>query len=80
MFIFGGIFEVTKELNDVQSFSLKTREWTTIYEDEQSPQRLVRRNTILNQGAAIKAALGEDSSVSKIVRDQSPGPGEGDRT
>jgi|LauGreDrversion4_2_1035121.scaffolds.fasta_scaffold416401_1 hypothetical protein len=80
MFIFGGIFEVTKELNDVQAFSLKTREWTTIYEDEQSPQRLVRRNTILNQGAAIKAALGEDSSFSKIARDQSPGPGEGDRT
>ena len=51
MFIFGGIFEVTKELNDVQAFSLKTKEWTSIYEDEQSPQKLVRRNTILNQGA-----------------------------
>jgi len=48
MFIFGGIFEVTKELNDVQAFSLKTKEWTSIYEDEQSPQKLVRRNTILN--------------------------------
>jgi len=43
MFVFGGIFEVTKELNDVQAFNLKTKEWISIYEDSQSPAKLVRR-------------------------------------
>lgn len=33
MLIFGGIFEVTKELNDLQSFDFTTRKWQAIFEE-----------------------------------------------
>lgn len=46
--VFGGILEVTKELNDVQVFVIKEQKWIQIYEDFFSPSKQVRRNTLLN--------------------------------
>ncbi len=33
MMVFGGIYEVTKELNDLQAFEFKTRRWVPIFEE-----------------------------------------------
>lgn len=37
--VFGGIFEVTKELNDCVVFSLKQQEWICIHQEHQSPRK-----------------------------------------
>jgi len=39
MIIFGGIFEVTKELNDVHIFNMKTSKWVCLQEETNSPIR-----------------------------------------
>jgi hypothetical protein len=40
MMIFGGIYEVTKELDDLMVFDLKTWKWYTIFEEaSHSPNR-----------------------------------------
>ena len=40
MLVFGGIFEVTKELNDLQIFDFTTKRWSTLYEElSYSPQK-----------------------------------------
>ena len=40
MMIFGGIFEVTKELDDLLLFDLKTCKWYTLFEEAtHSPHR-----------------------------------------
>lgn len=39
LIIFGGIYEVTKELNDCAVFSLKKNEWICINEETCSPRK-----------------------------------------
>ena len=39
MVIFGGIFEITKELNDFHLFDFKKQKWITIFEESLSPKR-----------------------------------------
>lgn len=40
MIIFGGIYEVTKELDDMMIFDIKQRKWHTIFEEVlHSPNR-----------------------------------------
>jgi hypothetical protein len=45
MVIFGGIFEVTKELDDMHAFNLKTNRWTAWFEEysgsSHSPSKLL---------------------------------------
>lgn len=36
--IFGGIYEVTKELNDLYAYSIQKNQWITIQEPSQSPR------------------------------------------
>lgn len=45
--IFGGIFEVTRELNDVYAFSLAQKRWIVLSQDSGSP---VKRKTITKDG------------------------------
>jgi hypothetical protein len=33
MLIFGGIFDVTKELNDLMAFDFSKRQWVTLFEE-----------------------------------------------
>lgn len=42
MVIFGGLFEITKELNDMHVFDLGKERWVKVYEDEEnvSPIRM----------------------------------------
>lgn len=37
MFLFGGIFEITKELNDVWAFNLNSKKWILIFDEPNSP-------------------------------------------
>jgi len=39
MVIFGGIYEITKELNDLHLFDFKMQRWVTLFEEANSPKR-----------------------------------------
>lgn len=39
MVIFGGIYEITKELNDLHLFDFRKNKWITIFEEAHSPKR-----------------------------------------
>jgi hypothetical protein len=45
--IFGGIFEVTRELNDVYAYSLAQKRWIVLSQDSGSP---VKRKTVTKDG------------------------------
>jgi len=40
MLLFGGIYEITKELNDLHMFDLANRRWIMIFEESNSPKRM----------------------------------------
>jgi len=42
MVIFGGIYEVTKELNDMHIFHMKTEKWACLFEEYNSPKKMQR--------------------------------------
>ena len=37
MVVFGGIYEITKELNDLHMFDFAKRKWVTVFEESNSP-------------------------------------------
>lgn len=39
MIIYGGIFEITKELNDMHIFDIQKREWICLFEEINSPAK-----------------------------------------
>ena len=39
LLIFGGIYEITKELNDLHMFDITKKKWITIFEESLSPNR-----------------------------------------
>jgi hypothetical protein len=39
MIIFGGIYEITKELNDLYLYDFKKNKWITVCEEAHSPMR-----------------------------------------
>lgn len=53
--IFGGIFEVTRELNDVYGFSLSQKRWVPLSEDHNSPLKL-KKAVINNSLLTVKEA------------------------
>jgi N-acetylneuraminic acid mutarotase len=40
MIIFGGIYEITKELNDFYLYDFKTNKWATLFEETNSPLKV----------------------------------------
>ncbi len=40
MVLFGGIFEITKELNDVILYDFAQNKWVTLFEESYSPKKL----------------------------------------
>ena len=42
MVIFGGLFELTKELNDLYVFDLKNGQWVKVFDESDSPYSPVR--------------------------------------
>jgi len=53
MIVFGGIFEITKELNDVHLFDFKKSRWITLFEETSSPRK------VFNDGYS---GIGDDTS------------------
>ena len=39
MIVFGGIYEITKELNDFHIYDLKNNKWVTLFEEANSPMK-----------------------------------------
>lgn len=39
MVVFGGIYEITKELNDLHLFDFTKKRWVTLFEESYSPVR-----------------------------------------
>jgi hypothetical protein len=39
MIIFGGIFDITQELNDMHMYDLKNHRWVTFFEELMSPTK-----------------------------------------
>ena len=37
--MFGGIYEITKELNDLQMLDLTKKKWVTLFDESNSPAR-----------------------------------------
>ena len=67
MVIFGGLYDLTKEMNDMHVFDLKNEKWTKLYEDEQNMSPIKLRHTGLTtrysvqskpSSAALKNPLG----------------------
>jgi len=42
MVIFGGLFELTKELNDLYAFDLKNFQWVKVFDESESPYSPMR--------------------------------------
>jgi len=66
MVIFGGFFEITKELNDLILFDLRAHCWIKVFEDCYSPH--LRKSGViknLNSGSAyMQKESGEDFTPS----------------
>jgi Galactose oxidase, central domain len=45
LLIFGGIYEITKELNDLHMFDLTKKKWITVFEESNSPVRNARESS-----------------------------------
>jgi N-acetylneuraminic acid mutarotase len=41
MILFGGIYEITKELNDFYMFDFKKNVWLTLFEESVSPKKVM---------------------------------------
>lgn len=39
LILFGGIYEITRELNDLQMFDLTKKKWVSLFEESNSPTR-----------------------------------------
>jgi len=50
MVVYGGIFEVTKELNDLNLFDTRTKKWISLFEETHSPVGKKRSFLMLGNG------------------------------
>lgn len=51
MVMFGGIFEITKELNDFLMFDFKTNKWITLFEESVSPKKALNDYSSLDENS-----------------------------
>jgi Galactose oxidase, central domain len=45
LIIFGGIYEITKELNDLHMFDFSKKKWVTVFEESNSPIRAYKEGS-----------------------------------
>jgi hypothetical protein len=66
MIIYGGIYEVTKELNDMHVFNVVTEKWLCLFEEINSPMKN-NPNIGNSPSSSVKKekAIGIDSSPRK---------------
>mmetsp|Transcript_29024 Transcript_29024/g.21599 ORF Transcript_29024/g.21599 Transcript_29024/m.21599 type:complete len:116 (+) Transcript_29024:881-1228(+) len=51
MVMFGGIFEITKELNDFMLYDIAENKWITLFEESVSPKKLPREYHMMDDGS-----------------------------
>ena len=81
MIIYGGIFEVTKELNDMHVFDFKKQQWVVLFEELNSPQKPkqasgtgVSPNSVgLKKSMTMAGKTNFESSPRKTGKDQTFG-------
>ena len=56
MIIYGGIFEVTKELNDMHIFDLKNDKWICLFEEINSPKKFRDESPTKSAGGGLGAS------------------------
>ena len=76
MLVFGGIFEVIKELNDICAFSIAQKRWMYLSEDKNSPAKKKtikerRDSTIDRDTPALEKEETINNSVKKLTRQKS---------
>lgn len=57
MIIYGGIYEITKELNDMHIFDLRKEQWVCLFEEINSPKKLVETSpdkSAMNNNSPLK--------------------------
>lgn len=62
MIIFGGIFDVTQELNDMHIYDLAKQKWVSFFEEMMSP--------VKKKKAIVNAFTGSDSPVRNSMKDK----------
>ena len=75
MVIFGGIFEITKELNDLHLFDFKKQRWVTLFEEANSPKRELspyQQHEDSSPGGSMSPAKKSHNGVSPLGRKASP--------
>ena len=68
MVIFGGIFEITKELNDMPLFDLKNRRWVHLFEE-------TKQSSPIKTGLGGLSPMRRKTIVKMGLAQESPGPG-----
>ena len=64
LIVFGGIFEITKELNDLHMFDLKKKKWVTVFEESNSPVKGRDHSpTFTHEGDGFHQSLGGASGT-----------------
>jgi hypothetical protein len=63
--IFGGILEITKELNDLHLFDLTKKNWVTLFDESNSPVRGRERSPTFQdpQGEGLHSSLGATTTL-----------------
>jgi hypothetical protein len=52
MIVFGGIYEITKELNDFYMYDFKNNRWITLFEETSSPKKLINEYSTFGDAAS----------------------------
>jgi hypothetical protein len=51
--IFGGIWEITKELNDFHLYDLKLNKWITLFEESVSPKKVPQDYSFVDDSSPL---------------------------
>lgn len=67
MVLFGGIFEITKELNDFMLYDFKQNKWITLFEESVSPKKIMHESSFDDGGNSPfdRASKKSNSPLSK---------------
>lgn len=77
MFVYGGIYDIARELNDMHVFDLKKEKWFKLYEDQlnMSPMKLkaglLGDLTVTNRSKPQTAGTNETMRKSKLLMNDS---------
>lgn len=63
MIVFGGIYEITKELNDLHMFDFSKKKWVTVFEETNSPIKPYKEGSPVDMENSFTTALNHGSNA-----------------